>query len=182
MSIGLLVMLLAGWLLWMIPFIRLKRNRQKPARLDRRARWGIVLEAVAYWLLWISVLWRQPPALWRIAPAAVFFGLGAWLSWAAVGTLGKQWRIDAGLNADHELVRTGPYRLVRHPIYASMLCTLLGTGTLLTPLPILAISLVLFLVGTEIRVRVEDGLLESRFGDEFRSYRATVSAYVPFVR
>ena len=42
-----------------------------------------------------------------------------------VGALGRQWRIDAGLNSDHELVQSGPYRIVRHPIYTSMLCLLL---------------------------------------------------------
>ena len=39
-------------------------------------------------------------------------------------------RVDAAVGADHELVRSGPYRLVRHPIYTSMLCVILATGVL----------------------------------------------------
>ena len=96
--------------------------------------------------------------------------------------LGRQWRIDAGLNADHELVRSGPYRLMRHPIYASMFAMLLGTGFLVTRLPILAGAVVVFAIGTEIRVRVEDSLLASRFGSEFRNYQQSVAAYIPMVR
>jgi protein-S-isoprenylcysteine O-methyltransferase Ste14 len=63
-----------------------------------------------------------------------------------------------------------------------MLCMLLGTGFLITPLPLLVLGIAVFVAGTEIRVRSEDGLLHSRFGDQFRDYQRTVSAYVPFLR
>jgi protein-S-isoprenylcysteine O-methyltransferase Ste14 len=167
---------------WMAPFLRLKRNRDRPARVDRRARWGIGLQSAAYCICWVSPFWLHPPELWRMAVALPAFAAGVWLSWTAVPALGSQWRIDAGLNADHELVRIGPYRFIRHPIYASMLCMLLGTGIAVSPLYLLGIALALFIAGTEIRVRVEDSLLESRFADRFREYRAQVAAYVPFVR
>ena len=43
---------------------------------------------------------------------------------------GRQWRFDAGLNTDHRLVTDGAYSVVRHPIYTSMLCLLVGAGLL----------------------------------------------------
>ena len=89
---------------------------------------------------------------------------------------------DAGLNADHELVRTGPYRIVRHPIYASMLAMFLATGLTIARWPLFAIGAVLMLAGTEIRVRVEDSLLASHFGSKFDDFRRTVPAYIPFIR
>jgi protein-S-isoprenylcysteine O-methyltransferase Ste14 len=63
-----------------------------------------------------------------------------------------------------------------------MLCLLLGTGFLIAPLPLFLAAISIFIVGTEIRVRVEDGLLASRFGDHFRQYQRSVSAYIPLVR
>jgi protein-S-isoprenylcysteine O-methyltransferase Ste14 len=86
------------------------------------------------------------------------------------------------LNADHELVRSGPYRIVRHPIYLSIFAVMLGAGLLISRPTWLAAALVLEIIGTEIRVRVEDALLASRFGDKFREYQRRVPAYIPLLR
>jgi len=112
----------------------------------------------------------------------VIMPISVWLAWRAVRHLGKQWRIAAGLYSDHELVRSGPYGMLRHPIYASLLGMLMGTAMVVTWWPILIVAVVVFLVGTEIRVRVEDQLLSSRFGEVFKQYQASVPAYIPFVR
>ena len=90
--------------------------------------------------------------------------------------------IDAALDPTHELVRSGPYLLVRHPIYTSMLCVLLGTGVLISPFYLLLLAAPLFLIGTEIRMRVEDRMLASRFGDGFREYQRDVPPLVPLLK
>jgi protein-S-isoprenylcysteine O-methyltransferase Ste14 len=100
----------------------------------------------------------------------------------AVRALGRQWRMDAGLNRDHQLVRTGVYRVVRHPIYASMLCVLVGVGVLVATPPLFIAALIVFLIGTEIRVHVEERLLSARFGSEFDDFKRHVPAYLPPVR
>jgi protein-S-isoprenylcysteine O-methyltransferase Ste14 len=173
--------LAAGWLVWVVPFfLAQRRPKQSPMKLDRRARWGIFVQAVAYTLLWQNNFWARSPGVWRISGSIIFFGLAAALSWSATRTLGRQWRLDAGLNSDHELVRRGAYRIVRHPIYTSMFCVLLGAGLIVTPWPVLLIAVAVLLIGTEIRVRTEDALLAAHFGEQFTTYRRSVGAYVPF--
>ena len=172
----------AGWLIWFLPFPLTGWSTQTPAQKDPRARWGLSLETVAYLLLFANQFWTRSPASWRIVCAVVFLALASLLSWTSTRALGPQLRFDAALNPDHELVRSGPYRIVRHPIYTSMFCLLLGTGFLATPIPLLLAAIAIFISGTEIRVRVEDRLLASQFGVEFRSYQRAVAAYVPFVR
>jgi protein-S-isoprenylcysteine O-methyltransferase Ste14 len=76
----------------------------------------------------------------------------------------------------------GPYRIVRHPIYTSMLCVLLATGFVVTTLPLFLLAFVVFLIGTEIRVRIEDKLLASQFGERFHQYQRNVPAYIPFLK
>jgi protein-S-isoprenylcysteine O-methyltransferase Ste14 len=63
-----------------------------------------------------------------------------------------------------------------------MLLLLVATAALLTRWGWAAASVALFLIGTEIRVRTEDRLLASRFGDRFTAYRRQVAAYIPLVR
>jgi protein-S-isoprenylcysteine O-methyltransferase Ste14 len=176
------VVLAAGWLIWATAFLRVKRSSEPAKVVDRRARWGIVMAGFGYGLLWQGRFWERPLPVWRLVLAIGFLALASLLSWTATQALGRHWRIDAGLSADHQLVTSGPYRVVRHPIYASMLCLFLGTGAMLTPLPLFAIAFCFFLVGTEIRVRIEERLLASRFGDTFADYRHRVPAYVPFLR
>jgi protein-S-isoprenylcysteine O-methyltransferase Ste14 len=172
--------LVAGWLVWMLPFFLIKRGGSAQ-KIDRRARWGILLEAAGYSLVWQTQFWTRTMTPWRLGAGVVFLSLAGILSWTSARTLGRQWRIDAGLNADHQLVTAGAYRIVRHPIYTSMLCTLLGTGVMLSSPAFVVLGTVLFMMGTEIRVRIEDALLESRFGDEFRVYKGRVAAYIPFM-
>jgi protein-S-isoprenylcysteine O-methyltransferase Ste14 len=104
------------------------------------------------------------------------------MAWQAVLHLGKQFRLHAGLYDDHELVRTGPYAIVRHPIYSSLMAMLVADCLLLTQWPWALVALAMYIAGTEIRVRSEDRLLASRFPEEFAAYRRRVPAYLPFVR
>ena len=172
-----------GWLGWIAPFLlALRRPRSNPQQVDHRARWGILFLVVAYSLIWQAHFWTRTLPPWRLAFSVLFLLIANALSWSSARSLGRQWRIEAGLNPDHELVVSGPYRIVRHPIYASMLCIFCATAFVVTPLPLFLVALLFFIVGTEIRVRVEDGLLAGRFGEQFTTYKNTVPAYIPFVR
>lgn len=172
-----------GTALWCAPFvIGFARTRRKPFQLDRTARWGMVLECVAYSLLWQGAFWRTPQEWWRMTLSLAFFSLACIFSWTCTRALGKQWRVDAALGPEHALVRSGPYRFIRHPIYTSMLCVLLGTGFLLTSLTLMLAAVIVFFIGTEIRMRVEDRLLQSAFGEQFREYEQTVSRLIPFLK
>src|SRR5260370_8952023 len=176
------VILVAGCLFWLTPFLR-ARQSEKPARqVDRRARWGILLVGVAYTLLWQGHSWDRSPFPWPVAISIGFFVLANLLSWTGARALGRQWRIDACLSADHELITSGPYRFVRHPIYTSLLCNLLGTGFLITPWWLLLPSLLLFIIATEIRVRIEANLLASHFGERFLDYHPPIPPSIPSLK
>ena len=83
--------LAAGWLFWMTPFLLIKRNRAPGAKLDRRARWGVLLEALAYSMLWWGNFWTRSPQPWRVAISVIFFLLAGFYPgpapepWAANG-------------------------------------------------------------------------------------------------
>lgn len=175
-------MLAACWAAWFFPFVfRARRvRRRQAAATDRRGVWGQPLEALALGVAALGPGVEPGPA--RIAAAMLLAPVGPILAWWAVEHLGRQWRMHAGLWPDHRLITTGPYGLVRHPIYTSILAVALAAGLLRASWPAILLSVALFVAGTEIRVRVEDRLLASRFGKEFEAYRRSTRAYLPFVR
>jgi protein-S-isoprenylcysteine O-methyltransferase Ste14 len=179
------VELILFWLAWAYPFIFRAPHVQKRESITVAAptRIGLLLECIA---ILVAFVFRMPPShppgVWRIAASVICGAIAAALGWTSVTHLGRQFRFHAGLYHDHALVRTGPYAIVRHPIYASLLAILLCTLLLLTPWQAIPISLAVFICGTEIRVHSEERLLASRFGEQFAAYRKRVPAYIPFVR
>ena len=176
------IILIVGLLVWFLPFPLAGWNRKTPQKRDSRWRWGLLLEVIAFALVWLVPLWSRSLSPWRIAPSVLFLLLASLLSWTGTRALGRHLRFEAAVDADHQLIRSGPYRVLRHPIYASMLCLILGTGFMVARPWLFVVALILFLAGTEIRVRVEDRLLADRFGEEFREYRRNTAAYIPLLR
>ncbi|HUA59260.1 MAG TPA: isoprenylcysteine carboxylmethyltransferase family protein [Verrucomicrobiae bacterium] len=172
-----------SWAVWAyVPIFRAPHNQKRASITAKRPTWiGITLELASYSVA-TSFIQPSKPGLPRLLAAAVAAPLGAAVMWTAVAHLGRQFRINAGLYSDHELVRTGPYAVIRHPIYASMLLLLVATTMLVTQPMWMPVAFALFFAGTEVRVRTEDRLLASRFGDQFAAYRRAVSAYIPLVR
>jgi protein-S-isoprenylcysteine O-methyltransferase Ste14 len=173
------------WIAWMLAFVKPSRQAasQKKAERAPSSRWGLFLVMIGFALIWTYV---RPVGFQKSWPSLVISMIlgppSVALAWAAAHHLGKQWRLEAALSEDHELIQTGPYRFVRNPIYASMLGMLLATGTAWTWWPMFVAGVIAFLAGTEIRVRAEERLLAERFQGTFTAYRARVKAYIPFVR
>jgi protein-S-isoprenylcysteine O-methyltransferase Ste14 len=176
------LILIAGLVAWFTPFVPAHQKTGPANVVNRRSRWGVLLQFAAFSLLWQGHFWERSLPAWRTVLSVALFAVAAGLSWTSSHALRGQLRIDAGLGADHKLVRSGPYALVRHPIYTSMLVVMCAIAVIVTPWPLFLAALVLFVAGTEIRVHTEEKLLASHFGEEFQDYKRTVPAYIPFLR
>lgn len=176
------VILAVGTIAWFTPFpIYYTRGAKGSLTKDYSARWGILLECVAYALLWQGHFWLHAPAPWQIALSVAFFALASLTSWTASIALGRYLRVDAALDTEHELIRSGPYRFIRNPVYTSMLCVDIATALLITPIWLFLIALAVFLTGTTIRIHAEERLLAARFGPQFAEYRRSVARLIPFL-
>ncbi len=170
-----------GITFWFAPFVSAHHQTGPVRTVDRRSRWGVLLQLLGYSLLWQGHFWVRPLPLWRICFSISLFAVAALLSWTSSHALAGQLRVDAALGSDHHLVRSGPYRFVRNPIYTSMLCILCATAVIVASWQLFLISLLIFMIGAEIRVRTEEKLLAARFAEEFQEYKRSVGAYIPFV-
>ncbi len=176
--------LLVMWAFWLFPFLRKRFTGPKREAnvMAHSADWGLALESAGILFAWLWLPNTPIPGPARAIASMVLAPIATVFGWLAVRHLGKQLRVLAGLYADHELIRTGPYAIVRHPVYASLFLMMLATGLLFARWPVLLLSIVLYIAGTEIRIHAEEGLLRERFGEEFEEYRRKVPAYLPFLR
>jgi len=167
--------------------VRRQRGAETPEQRQGELRapvsmLGLLIEGIGL----AMVFWKPRPlehvsAIAAVAAVLLAAGSSALLC-AALRHLGLQWRIKAVVTRDHQLVTTGPYSKVRHPVLLAFFGLTLATGLVLTPRARLLAAVLLFLAGTEIRVRAEDGILRRRFGEAFETYRSRVPAYLPFLR
>jgi len=99
--------------------------------------------------------------------------------WARV-VLGRNWSATITIKQDHEIVRRGPYAVVRHPIYAGILLAMLGTAIYFgTFRGLLAVALTFS--GWWLKSRMEEEFLLRQFGPRYREYQREVKALIPFV-
>ena len=102
-----------------------------------------------------------------------------WFCYAAARALGKQWALVARVIEGHELVSTGPYSVVRNPIYLAMFGMLIATALAVGRWQALLPAAIVYLIGTAIRISTEERLLRSTFGVKFDDYARRVPALLP---
>ena len=124
-----------------------------------------------------TILPRSIGAYW-IGIALLVAGLGFSI-WAR-RRLGRNWSGTVTVKQDQELVRTGPYRWVRHPIYTGILLGFIGSAVALDEWRGVAATLFVILAFL-LKIRTEEQWMTETFGEGYRRYRAEVRALIPFV-
>jgi protein-S-isoprenylcysteine O-methyltransferase len=99
--------------------------------------------------------------------------------WSRI-TLGKNWSANVVLKEEHELIISGPYSFVRHPIYSGLLLMILGV-TLYAGSFAWAFLLILFFVGAYFKALKEEELMIKQFPQEYNNYKMRVRALIPFI-
>ena len=170
---------------WLVTAMRVKRTvRIEPYS----SRIGHVLTfATAVGLLFSSSL-RIGPLAWRAFPpseiaAAVGLALTiggiSFALWARFYLKGN-WSAMVALKEDHTLIRTGPYAIVRHPIYTGLLLAMLGTAIAVGELGCF-LGVILAFAGWIAKARMEECFLLQQFGGTYSQYSHHVKALIPFV-
>ena len=121
-----------------------------------------------------------PQANWAHALGASVCVLGLFVTLWARRTLSGNWSSDVTFKQGHELIRTGPYQFVRHPIYTGILAMAFGTALNCGQLRCW-LALPLMTTALWIKINQEERLLLRHFSDEYRAYQKQVKALVPFI-
>ena len=177
------------WIAFLI-YWRIKAANTKPAQRLESAASGILrLLAFLLVIVLLSVprlplpwLYRQlwPSGIWPFWIGAAVTVLGLLFAvWARLH-LGRNWSSSVTIKQGHELITTGPYAVVRHPIYTGILTGFLGTAIALSQVRGL-IGLILIFIVLWAKLRVEEEWMRSQFGEAYATYAHQTAALVPYV-
>ena len=181
--------IVALWVLfviyWAVAALRMKRLDRGAIRSGMAMRFGIfVTVAVAIALVRRSPELRalqlaQFQSLPMAVSGAIIATLGVILAFSARAAIGRNWGPPATRRTDTELVTTGPYAFVRHPIYGGILLMMIGTAIGLIPTwwLVAAAAGIYFLYSA----RAEERFMTERFPDSYPAYRARTKMLIPLL-
>jgi protein-S-isoprenylcysteine O-methyltransferase Ste14 len=166
------------WAYWLAASIGVKVGRTRWTGFAG-VRVGVIL--VILLLLRTRVLKGHPssndPWLQGIGLSVFLLGL-ALAVWARI-YLGRNWGTPMSQKADPELVKTGPYRSIRHPIYSGIILAMIGTTIAVSLYWLIAVAVLgaYFLYSAV----VEERFMASRFPDTYPAYKRSTKMLIPFI-
>ena len=151
-----------------------------------RSLGGVMLQGFGIALVGFGVqdVSLDPLASEALAMAAIIAVLmigAVWLFVWSSRTMGRNWSIVARTRADHELVQTGVFALIRHPIYTGMFLFMLAFALAVGHTRQLIVAIPVFAFGTWRRIAIEERLLRDHFGVAYAAYAVRVKRFVPGV-
>jgi protein-S-isoprenylcysteine O-methyltransferase Ste14 len=126
---------------------------------------------------WSTATERGPV---RVAVAVLLTTVGVGFAVWARTVLGRNWSGRVTLKHDHELIRSGPYALVRHPIYTGILVAVLGSAILIGGWRAVA-GFAIFMFAISIKIRLEERVMSQAFADAYRDYSRETWRLLPGV-
>ena len=179
----------AVWVVWLLTWVlaagwsartasHSDLGAESPSRVLTLA--AVVMILTSYWPLQTALLWTTPREVGFVLIGLVVLGLG--FTWAARLHLGPLWSSTSAPTEDHRIVDTGPYRVVRHPVYAGLLLAAGATAAESGRLEAVAGAAVL-IAAISLRAKLEERFLRRDLGDEaYAGYRRRVPMLIPFAK
>ena len=182
--------LAAGWFMWDVwavswiaAMVWSRRAAARPAALDQLVHWlptaiGVGLLAFGSIATHFAPLWHlSGVAGWAVAGVCAAGLLFTW--WARI-SLGSLWSGSVSRKVDHTVIESGPYRLVRHPIYTGLILAAVAQGVLIGMAANLAGAFIMAF-GFWLKARLEERFLSQELGEAaYAEYRRRTPMLVPF--
>jgi protein-S-isoprenylcysteine O-methyltransferase Ste14 len=172
-------------LYWEIKATRTKTTKRLEPPASRILRVFIFLIAIVVLsttripLRWLYLqLW--PVGLWPFWLGAAVTIAGLLFAVWAREHLGRNWSRSVTIKQGHDLITSGPYAVVRHPIYTGILTGFLGMAIAISQVRGF-VAFVLVLFALSIKLRIEEQWMRSQFGETYSTYAHQTAALVPYL-
>lgn len=121
----------------------------------------------------------SPKALVEGAVVLALMLAAVWLFDTSSRAMGRNWALVARTRGDGTLVQSGPFALVRNPIYVALACFMVAMAIAYGHIANLIVAVPVYALGTWMRVRHEEAVLRETFGADYAAYAARVKRFVP---
>jgi protein-S-isoprenylcysteine O-methyltransferase Ste14 len=177
------------WIAFLIYWQIKARDTKTTQRLEPAA--SRILRVLAFLIAIVLLSTTRIPLRWLYLPLwpSGFwpFWLGAALTVAGIlfavwarEHLGSNWSRSVTIKQGHELITTGPYAVVRHPIYTGILTGFLGVAIAISQVRGFIVFVLIFLVFW-VKLRMEEEWMRSQFGETYATYARQTAALVPYL-
>jgi protein-S-isoprenylcysteine O-methyltransferase Ste14 len=167
--------------------VLLVRRRDAGVAQDRWTKWIIVLAARVAVVAALAIAALAPGLRayannwWTLGLGVALVFAGVALRASAIATLGRYFRREVTIEPGQQLVRRGPYRVLRHPSYTGLLLAIAGFGLAFGSWVGAAVALLVMLLGTLPRIRVEERALAQTFGPAYDEFATATARLLPYV-
>jgi len=148
-----------------------------------RVLWVVIAASIAMAALARNVSSTRFPSSSELSDmlSIILLIAGLALRWVSIFTLGRFFTVNVAIHPDQQVVRTGPYRLIRHPSYTGMLIAFVGVGVYCANWLSLCVLLVPVTLATLHRIDKEEEILLQVFGSSYREYRKETKRLIPWL-
>ena len=185
-SMNVFTIIWVSWFLSEILLNRFFRSKMKNSRdLDKnslRLIWITIIVSISLGILssdFLVVPIIKSNFIRLLGILIILFGMI--LRFSAIWTLGKFFTVDLAINADHQLIKKGLYKYIRHPSYTGSLLSFLGLGLTLNNWISLIVIFVPVLISFIYRINIEEKLLLAQIGLEYGDYMQQTKRLIPLI-
>jgi protein-S-isoprenylcysteine O-methyltransferase Ste14 len=173
------------FLVWAVTGLNLKETAR--SRSEGTSRIAVYIVWAGWWLLFAHGFGRGSltrrvlePSITTAYVGLVITFLGLAFAVLARLYIGKNWSPLIQVKEGHELIQTGPYALVRHPIYSGLMLATLGTAIVYGELSGF-LGFIMVVAAWGYKSRLEEAAMAEQFGAQYEIYRSHVKGLIPFV-
>jgi protein-S-isoprenylcysteine O-methyltransferase Ste14 len=176
--------ILAG-LVWLVGAFFVKRAARTEPLSSRLTQLAVALLGIVLLsfrrLPWGPLGLRVIPRSWTLGYLGLALTVGG-IAFAIWGRfyIGRNWSGRVTIKEDHQLIRSGPYAIVRHPIYAGFLVALAGTTIAIGEIRAI-LALAIIAVGLHFKARTEEKFMRDQFGEQYARYEREVKSLIPWI-
>lgn len=166
-------------------YLLLEFNRSSPVKEEKQNRGSSFFIGVVF-----ALMLTIPEIMYFFTVnkinSLLFFGviialIGVWIRFSSMKILGRFYSRNVGMQGGHKLIQNGLYKYVRHPGYLGSFLTFLGFAISSSSFIAVIINIILFFLVYSYRIKIEERVLITLFGEQYRQYQSKTWRIIPFL-